>query len=193
LNAAISTLQTSAFSGPPSNSSLQSYESCACYNTGNSLTIGPTLSGTYFINGNVKINGSPTITGTATLVFFGTGTLTITGTPTIQLTAETTPTVPVALSSVQSLMTGLLIYDGEPNTHQGVNISGNSNSYFNGTVYVPNADVTYGGNSSASAPASGCYQVIAYGVTFSGNTNLDDSNCNQNAVRPQASTVRLVQ
>jgi hypothetical protein len=192
LKAAISTLQTSAFSGGGRSSAL-SYESCACYYTGNNLTLPPTLSGTYFINGNVKINGTPTITGTATLVFFGTGTLTITGNPTIQLTAETTPTVPATLSSVQSLMTGLLIYDGEPNSQQGVNISGNSSSYFNGTIYVPNADVTYGGNSSAQAPSSGCYQVIAYGVQFSGNTKLDDSGCNSNTVRPQASTVRLVQ
>ena len=29
-----------------------------------------------------------------------------------------------------------------------VKITGNPDSYFNGTVYVPNAPVTYGGNSS---------------------------------------------
>jgi hypothetical protein len=91
-------------------------------------------------------------------------------------------------------MIDLLIYDPEAWSKKGVNISGNSTSYFNGTVYVPNAPVTYGGNSSASAPVPGCYQVIAYAVTFSGNTNLDESKCNQDhAVQPQASTVRLVQ
>ena len=47
---------------------------------------------------------------------------------------------------------------------------------FNGTVYVPNAPVTYAGNSSASTP--GCFQLIAYAVTFSGNTKLDNSKCN---------------
>ena len=72
-------------------------------------------------------------------------------------------------------MKDLLIYDPEPYSNKGVDISGNSSSYFNGTVYVPNAPVTYGGNSSVSTP--GCFQVIAYAVEFSGNTKLDNSKC----------------
>ena len=55
-------------------------------------------------------------------------------------------------------------------------VTGNSNSYFNGTVYVPNAPVTYGGNSSVGTHP-GCFQLIADSVTFSGNTKLDNSKC----------------
>jgi hypothetical protein len=109
------------------------------------------------------------------LILFGSATLTINGNPTIQLTAQKTPQVPPALSSVQSLMTDLLIYDPEPYSKKGVNITGNSSSYFNGLVYVPNSPVTYGGNSNVTSPS--CFMVIAYAVTFSGNTNLDDSKC----------------
>jgi hypothetical protein len=92
-----------------------------------------------------------------------------------------------------NLMTGLLIYDGEAYSKQGVNISGTSASYFNGMGYVPNAPVTYAGNSDSSAPFPGCYQVIAYGVTFQGNPTLDNSGCPSGPPIPKVQTVRLVQ
>ncbi len=192
LDAAMKALKTANFSKDCKNDVI-SYETSACYISGN-VSLSGSLSGTYYFTGNVKINGSPTISGTATLIFFGGATLTITGNPTIQLTAMTSPAGPAALASVASLMKGLLIYDGESYSKKGVNISGSSASYFNGTVYVPNTPVTYGGNSSASAPASGCYQVIAYAVNFQGNTKLDNSGCNSfGAVQPDVQTVRLVQ
>ncbi|MFQ3453784.1 pilus assembly protein TadG-related protein [Bradyrhizobium sp. UFLA01-814] len=195
VNTALTALKTSDFpSGSCSGSTAVSYETGACYNKG-SPTLPSALSGTYYITGNVKINGSPTITGTATLIFFGGGSLTITGSPTIQITAVKSPAGPSVLSStVKALMTDLLIYDNEAYSKQGVNISGSSSSYFNGTVYVPNTPVTYGGNSSSSAPATGCYQVIAYAVNFQGNTTLDNSKCTSDgAAKPNVQSVRLVQ
>lgn len=195
LKTAITALKTSDFPNKScGGSTIKSYETGACYNAGTQSINSMTLSGTYYFNGNVKINGSPLITGTATLVFFGGGSLTITGGPTIQLTAMKSPAVPPALSGVRGLMTDLLIYDDEPYSSKGVNISGNSASYFNGTIYVPNSPVTYSGNSSTSAPSTGCYQLIAYAVTFSGNTYLDNSKCKQDsAATPNVQTVRLVQ
>ncbi|WP_342710737.1 pilus assembly protein TadG-related protein [Bradyrhizobium sp. B124] len=192
LSAAIGALKVpGSFPNGSCGGTVKSYETGACYNTATSLP--STLSGTYYFTGNVRINGSPTITGTATLIFFSGGSLTITGNPTIQLTAMKSPTGPSALSaSAKALMKDLLIYDDE-STPGGVNISGSSTSYFNGTVYVPNSPITYAGNSSG-APATGCYQVIAYSVKFQGNTSLDNSNCTgDGAVRPNIQTVRLVQ
>ncbi|WP_166294212.1 pilus assembly protein TadG-related protein [Bradyrhizobium sp. 2S1] len=170
-----------------------SYEAGQCVNTANNVSLPSALNGTYYITGRVTINGSPTITGTATLIFFSGGSLRITGNPTIQLMAMKAPTGPSALSaSAKVLMKDLLIYDDE--TTGNVNISGNSSSYFNGTVYVPNSPITYGGNSSASAPATGCYQIIAYAVNFQGNTKLDNSKCSSDgAATPNVQTVRLVQ
>jgi Flp pilus assembly protein TadG len=189
LDSAMSSLTTSNFSSKCPNNQPTAYEKTPCYNGGNP-TLSGTLNGTYFFNGNVKIGA---VTGTATLILFGNATLAkITGNPTIQLTAETNPQVPPALSSVSSLMKDLLIYDPEPYSKTGVDISGDSSSYFNGTVYVPNTPVTYGGNSSVSTP--GCFQVIAYAVTFSGNTKLDESKCvSDGAVTLQVQYVRLVQ
>uniref|UniRef100_A0A973VZP2 Flp pilus-assembly TadG-like N-terminal domain-containing protein n=1 Tax=Bradyrhizobium septentrionale TaxID=1404411 RepID=A0A973VZP2_9BRAD len=199
VNTALSALKTSDFANQIKNAAPQPYETCSCYNTNPTFSSTTSLNGTYYFSGNITINGNPTITGTATLIFFGSGTsLKFTGNPTIKLTAMAAPTGPSVLSaSVKALMAKLLIYDGEAYSKQGVNISGTSNSYFNGTVYIPNAPVTYGGNSSG-APSSGCYQVIAYAVSFQGNTTLDNSGCvgssgTGSAAEPNVQTVRLVQ
>jgi hypothetical protein len=162
--------------------------SSACYNT----TFPPgnaTLSGVYFLTGDIKINGSVTITGTnVTLIlmppkFINNGdkgaTLTITGNPTIQLTAPSTVTasqVPtkLATTSVLSLMSKLLIYDPETTTgSQTVSFSGSSATYFNGITYAPNASVTYQGSTQSST----CTELIAKGITLSGNSNFDNSGC----------------
>jgi Flp pilus assembly protein TadG len=169
------TTSTSNFPGGPC-VGLKAYNTAKCYNAGNQSLSG-TLTGTYyFSSGQVNIGS---VNGTATLILFGSATLPkITGNPTIQLTAVKNPAVPSALSSVSGLMIDLLIYDPETvASNKSVTISGNASSYFNGTVYVPNSPVTYGGNSSVGTPNPGCFQVIAKAVTFSGNTNLDNSKC----------------
>lgn len=196
VNAAISALKTSDFPNNQCKTQPTSYESGACYN--GSVSLSGSLSGTYYFNGAVTISGSSTtVTGTATLILFGNATLTINGGPTIQLTAVTSPAGPSSLSSVLSKMTKLLIYDGEtPKSNQSVTIGGSSTSYFNGIVYVPNATLNYSGNSNSSAPASGCYEVIASAVNFQGNTKLDNSGCTSggtSAAEPNVQTVRLVQ
>ncbi|MBR0832241.1 pilus assembly protein TadG [Bradyrhizobium manausense] len=195
VNTAIAALKTSDFPKPCSG--LQPYESGACYNAGNQTINSTTLGGTYYFNGDIKISGaSTTIKGTATLILFGNATLTINGGPTIQLTAMASPAGPFS-SSVLKLMAGLLLYDGETTTKsKSVTVGGSATSYFDGTVYVPNSPLNYGGNSSSSAPNPGCYQVIAYSVNFSGNTSLDNSGCKSfggGAPGPNVQTVRLVQ
>jgi hypothetical protein len=217
LNAAISSLKTSDFPdgacpAPSTTTPLPAYGAPKqCYYDGFSFQNNQTytLNGVYFFaDGQINIQGNTTITGTATLILLPPkfvnssdkgASLNVTGNPTIQLTApssvlSTQVPAPLASSTVTKLMTDLLIYDPEAWSKQGVNITGSSSSYFNGTVYVPNTPVTYSGNSSASAPNPGCYQIIAYAVTFSGNTNLDDSKCiSDGAITLQVQTVRLVQ
>jgi hypothetical protein len=197
LDSAMSSLTSSDFSGgqcvdAKGQPTLKAYSAATpCYNT--VPPSGP-LNGTYFFNAPITIGGNTTITGTANLILFGNATLTINGNPSIQLTAVTNPQVPPALSSVQSLMTDLLIYDPETTKNQTVKVTGDSNSYFNGIVYVPNSPVTYTGNSSATAPSPGCFAVIAYAVAFSGNASLDNSKCIRDGASfpPTVKYVRLV-
>jgi len=150
------------------------------------------LNGVYFFSGNVSVNGSAIITGTATLVLLPGSTLSINGGATIQLSpldAVTTTQVPVALSSVVNLMSKLLIYDPEVTTgNQTVSISGNSSSYFNGITYAPNANVTYQGSTQSYK----CVEVIAKGITFSGNSNFDNSECPASS-KVETHIVKLVQ
>ncbi|MCA6122776.1 hypothetical protein J6500_12840 [Bradyrhizobium sp. WSM 1704] len=187
LNAAISALTPANFTGGSCGSTLKAYGPATsttgpCYNTtwpsGN-----VTLSGVYFLTGDIRINGSPTISGTATLILMppkflnasDTGaTLTITGNPTIQLTAldsVSTTQVPAAMASVVGLMSKLLIYD--PEVSSNLKISGNSSSYFNGITYAPNADVLYQGSTASYT----CVEVIAKGVQLSGNSYFDNTGC----------------
>lgn len=205
LNTAISALTKASFTGGSCGSSLKAYGPATattgpCYNT--TWPAGDAaLSGVYFLTGDIKINGGVTISGTATLIllppkFLSNGdkgaTLTITGNPTIQLTAPdtvSTTQVPAALSSVVGLMSKLLIYDPEPYNKNGVNISGNSTSYFKGVMYVPNTPVTYTGSAVSSGT---CTEVIAYAVTLSGNSTFDNSGCPA-SVKTQSKYVRMVQ
>jgi len=173
-----------------------------CYYDGFSFQNNKTynLNGVYFFaDGPITIQGNTKITGTATLILLPPGfvktsdpgaSLKITGTPTIQLTAETsvsTTQVPAKLASAVNLLSDLLIYDPET-TAKGVNITGNAASFFNGITYVPNSDVTFQG----STQTFNCVEVIAKGVTLSGNTNLDNSGCPASST-PTSQYVRMVQ
>jgi Flp pilus assembly protein TadG len=199
LNSAMSSLSAASFTGSSCNTTAQptAYDAThKCYNnTGNGankFNFGNAtynLNGVYFFNGNLTISGSAVIKGTATLILLPGSTLTINGNPTIQLSALTTVTtsqVPAALTSVVSLMSNLLIYD--PETTSGVKISGNSTSYFTGITYAPNADVVYQGSTVSST----CVEVIAKGVTLSGNSNFDNSGCPASS-KIVSQYVRLVQ
>jgi hypothetical protein len=157
------------------------------------------LTGTYFFSETVSFpggNGNLTSgTGGVTLILLNGASLSGgSNNSTIQLTAQTDLSnvplpAPLASSSVRSLMTDLLIYDP---SSASVNFRGTIRSYYNGTIYAPNAAVTYGGNTSVGT--SGCFQLIAASVNFSGNAKLDDSKCNSDgAPTPEVDYVRLVQ
>ncbi|MGX1321591.1 hypothetical protein AB7M17_005044 [Bradyrhizobium sp. USDA 377] len=205
LTTAISALTKASFTGGSCGGTLKAYgpdngTTAPCYNT-TWPSGSATLSGVYFLTGDIKINGDVTISGTATLIllppkFLSNGdkgaTLTITGNPTIQLTAPDTVAitqVPASMSTVVGLMSKLLIYDPEPYSKQGINISGNSSSYFKGIMYVPNTPVTYTGSAVSSGT---CTEVIAYAVTLSGNSSFDNSGCPATS-KPTSQIVRLVQ
>lgn len=201
LNAAMSTLTLASFSGKcPSagNPAPTAYgPTTKCVNdaftfksNGGSAGNYP-LNGVYFFSGKLTIQSS-TITGTATLILLPGATLTINGGPVIQITALSavaSTQVPAALASVVDLMSKLLIYDPEQTgKNQTVTLSGNSASYFNGIAYFPKADVVYQGSTQSYT----CVEVIAKGITLSGNSNFDNSGCPASG-KIQSQIVRLVQ
>ncbi|MBR0975327.1 pilus assembly protein TadG-related protein [Bradyrhizobium japonicum] len=203
LNAAMSTLSTGSFSGP-CGTTLTAYDAThKCYNDmgngANKFKFGNqtyNLNGVYFFNGPVTIGGGTTLKtlpgSSTTLILLPGATLTINGGPVIQISASSTVVstqVPAALASVVNLMSQLLIYDPEKtNKNQSVSLTGNSANYFNGIAYFPNADVVYQGSTQSYT----CVEVIAKGITLSGNSNFDNSGCPASG-KIQSQIVRLVQ
>lgn len=209
LDPAISSLTTASFTGGNKgvcSSTPTPYGSGAnaCYNNGWNPSGNVTLaSGVYFFDGAITLSGSSlTITGTGvTLILlpkstgknsFSGASLTINGGPIIRLTglsSVSSTQVPAALASVLSLMSSLVIYDPETTKpNKSVDFSGNSTSFLTGITYVPNADVVYQGSTVSAT----CVQVIAKGVTLSGDSKFDNSGCPASS-KIVSQYVRLVQ
>jgi hypothetical protein len=87
------------------------------------------------------------------------GNLIINGNSTIDLTAPSSgPTAGIVAFGDRSMPVGA-----------SIKINSGSAQSWGGAIYLPNADLTYIGGASG---ASGCTQIVADTVTFSGNANL---------------------
>ena len=119
--------------------------------------------GVYIIDqGSLTVNGQASITGAGVTIVFtsSTGgnwaTATINGGATVNLTAPTS--------------SGIVLYgDRNMPVATGFKLNGGSTQIFGGAVYLPEAALTFNGN---SASPNGCTQLIADTIHFSGTTNL---------------------
>lgn len=177
------TTGASSVADPYSSVALPSFSGCnqTNYSTGSTATLSPGVycggmkitggtvtltAGTYIIDGgSLSISGNATLTGTGvTLVFTSSSgknypTATINGGATINLTAPTTGT-----------LAGIVIFgDRNMPTNTNFKLDGGSTQTFGGAIYLPSAALDYGGGSSGS---TGCTQLVADTVSFSGNSNL---------------------
>jgi hypothetical protein len=131
-------------------------------NAGATLTLNP---GIYYLDqGSLSMAGNATITGTGvTLVFTSStgdnwATAAISGNAIINLTAPTSgPTAGIVLFGDRNMSVGT-----------SFKLNGGGSQTFGGAVYLPKADLTFSGGTSSS----GCTQIIADTITFSGNSNL---------------------
>jgi Flp pilus assembly protein TadG len=162
--------------------------------TGGQLDLQP---GTYFFNtltmnggtmgcstctsSNDGTMGCSTCTGVNIVILATSNGLNINGGATIQLNANTANTKFPSLDTV-------LIYSRETDS---VTVNGNSSSYFGGVVYLPDANVTWGGN---GANSMNCTELIGGNITFSGNvaSNFNTNGCPSSAV-PKVLASVLVQ
>jgi hypothetical protein len=138
---------------------------------GNTVVFSP---GTYVFNGGgLTIPGNANVSGTGvTFYFTNTATISVTGTPTIQLTAPSSGDY-----------AGILMYQDPNDTNVGPNpngptISGNSGSLYDGVLYFPSDQLTFGGSSSGSSQGYGVAMVVAQSLALSGNptVNLEGSS-----------------
>lgn len=118
-------------------------------------------SGIYCLQGDLSISGNGTIQGTDVMFYItkngsNVSTVSISGNPNVLLSAIKTPT------EENDHLYGMLIYmdrenviynnDGTIKTYGSINITGESGSYFAGTIYAPTATITAGGNPDLNDP-----------------------------------------
>lgn len=122
--------------------------------------------GTYFLDStDFSVAGGTTIIGTGvTIILTGTtpGSIKTNGNSTIQLSAPT--------SGAYANM--LFIQSPSATTDNSNIINGSDTSSFDGAIYIPNGNVTFSGSSGAITK---CVSVMAYTLSFSGNTNLQNN------------------
>ena len=122
-------------------------------------------SGVYIIDGgDFEISGGVTVEGTDVTIFLVNGArIQINGADSIDLSAPTTG--PYA---------GILFFgERDASVQLNHNINGNSNTSFEGAIYVPTDDIAYAGGAAA---ANGCLQVIAWTIDFTGGSEFQ-SDC----------------
>lgn len=117
-------------------------------------------SGTYVFKNGFNVSSQQTVQvasgGTATIIVGG---------PTTSIGAGGTLNIPAQTSGpLQGIGFACL-------TCATVNFSGGSS--FSGTIYAPNANVAWQGNSGT--PASACLQIVANTISLGGNVKLNDS------------------
>lgn len=126
--------------------------------------------GSFTINGKATVCGGGTITATnpftcaygggVTFYLTNGASLTTNGTPTVQMYAPNSGTYE-----------GLLFYE-DPNDTQAASLSGDSSSFYQGAIYMPSAQLTFGGNASFNNGAD--YTIIVVDeLQLSGNPDVN--------------------
>ncbi len=151
---------------------------CGGLSLDGSVSLNP---GQYIVSGgNLTINANASVSGSGVTIFLvGNATVSINGNATVNLSAPTSGTY-----------SGILFYSDPTATGTAsATLNGTAASSMTGALYFPKQDVSYLGNFSG---ASGCTQVVANTVQWSGNTSFN-INCSAYGMKTIAvpSVVRL--
>ncbi|MFC5860848.1 Tad domain-containing protein [Acidicapsa dinghuensis] len=141
---------SSPFTGSPSSGATVNGNGSAVFNPGtycgtvtlngsSTATFNP---GTYIFTGNFQVNGNNTLTGTGGVTFYFSstaGSFTVNGNSHVDLVAPTSGTYE-----------GILLYQNASDTNTDI-INGDNTSVWQGTIYLPGAQLTVNGNGNAAA------------------------------------------
>lgn len=160
-------------------STLQPGTYCKGLTLSGNVTLSP---GVYVIQGgDFKASSNANISGEGVIIYLaGTSGVSMNGTATVKLSAPTSGTY-----------SGVLFYGDRANLAGSNTFNGTADSLLTGALYFPTQEVDYLGNFSGK---SGCTQVVARTVQWSGNTSINQ-DCTSLGMReiPATQSVRLVE
>ena len=119
-------------------------------NSNVSVTLAP---GLYYMNGSINVNSGATVTGTGVELYFANGALQLNSGSTAQLTAPTTT------SSTAGTTAGMLDWEASTNS-SGMPIDSGSSSYFQGVVYLPDAQLTLNSGTGVTINSGASYTAL---------------------------------
>lgn len=132
-------------------------------------------SGVYVINGgSLKVNAQNNFTASGVMfVLKGGADISINGGASVNLTAmsqaqlEATGLTPAQASP----LVGMLIFEARNSTARSNanKLNGNASTYLNGTIYLPNSDITFSGTAGVT---SQCLMVAAARITIEGTADM---------------------
>jgi hypothetical protein len=129
--------------------------------------------GVYFISGTFTLKGNASILGTALFILLPNASFSMKGSGLINIKGNSSiaaSQLPTVLQPQADLLANMSLYY---QSSTAVTIGGSSQVTFNGTMYAPNAAVTFQGN----PVVNGCGELIAASVAFNGNATFDSSGC----------------
>ena len=109
--------------------------------------------GLYYMGGSINVNSGATLTGTGVELYFENGTLQLNSGSTAQLTAPTTT------SSTTGVTAGMLDWQASNNS-SGMAIDSGSSSYFQGVIYLPDAQLTLNSGSGVTINSGASYTAV---------------------------------
>jgi hypothetical protein len=119
-------------------------------NSSVSVTLAP---GLYYMGSSINVGSGATLTGTGVELYFANGTLQLNSGSTAQLTA------PTATSSTAGTTAGMLDWQASTNS-SGMNMDSGSSSYFEGVIYLPDAQLTLNSGSGVTVNSGATYTAV---------------------------------
>jgi Flp pilus assembly protein TadG len=119
-------------------------------NSNVAVTLAP---GLYYMNGTINVNSGATLSGTGVELYFANGSLQLNSGSTAQLTAPTTT------SSTTGVTAGMLDWQSS-NNGTGMDIDSGSSSYFQGVIYLPDAELTLNSGSGVTLNSGASYTAV---------------------------------
>jgi len=140
--------------------------------------------GVYCVDGDFRVNGGDTLTGSEVLIVMKGGDISFNGGATVQLEGIPGP------RTEDNQLGGLLFYVLMTNCPSTINLNGNSESGFVGTILAPCSEITVSGTGGSGLQG----QIIGYTVDLAGTSNSTIIyNPDQNWQAPVPPQIELIQ